>query len=51
MKKLESSNREEWLEQRKQFLTATDIAKIITGGPAAWAEVKSQSRRGQKVSL
>lgn len=48
MKKLESSNREEWLEQRKQFLTATDIAKIITGGPAAWDEVKKSKQEGSK---
>lgn len=48
MKKLESNSREEWLEQRKQFLTATDIAKIITGGPAAWAEVKKSKQEGSK---
>lgn len=41
---LKSNSREEWLEQRTQFLTATDIATLYNGGPKAWENV-AQSKR------
>lgn len=50
MKIIETSTREEWLEARRGYLTATDLAKIMTGGPAAWAEVK-RSKETRKRSL
>ncbi|CAB0973314.1 hypothetical protein FRC0485_01514 [Corynebacterium diphtheriae] len=50
MKIVETSTREEWLEARRGYLTATDLAKIMTGGPAAWAEVKN-SKEAPKRSL
>lgn len=50
MKIIETSTREEWLEARRGYLTATDLAKIMTGGPAAWAEVK-RSKETPKRSL
>lgn len=41
---LKSDSREEWLEQRTQFLTATDIATLYNGGPKAW-ENTAQSKQ------
>lgn len=32
MKIIETRTREEWLEARRGYLTATDLAKIMTGG-------------------
>ncbi|MDU0478361.1 YqaJ viral recombinase family protein [Staphylococcus chromogenes] len=40
MKIIETNSRDEWLEARKGYLTATDIATLMTGGPAAWARIK-----------
>lgn len=36
---LESSSREEWLEQRRSCLTATDMATLYLGGPKAWERI------------
>lgn len=39
---LENASREEWLEQRRTGITATDIARLHYGGPAAWEQVRSE---------
>lgn len=41
---LESSNKQEWLEQRQGYLTATDIATLYTGGPKAWQRVAESKK-------
>lgn len=38
---VESATREEWLENRRQCLTGTDIAALMTGGAAAWEKVRA----------
>lgn len=38
-KAFEYTTREAWLEQRKHFLTATDIVALYNGGPKAWERV------------
>lgn len=43
---LESSSREEWLEQRKGYLTATDIASIRTGTEKAFRELWEKKHKG-----
>lgn len=37
---LKSNSREEWLEQRTQFLTATDIVKLYNGQPETWENIR-----------
>lgn len=44
---LNSSSREEWLEQRKGYLTATDIASIRTGSEKAFRELWEKKRKGE----
>ncbi|WP_051702076.1 YqaJ viral recombinase family protein [Mycetocola saprophilus] len=39
---LDNANREEWLEQRRTGITATDIARLHYGGPAAWEAVRAE---------
>ena len=39
---LEETDRAGWLEQRRGYVTATDIAKLAHGGPARWAEVRAE---------
>lgn len=34
----------EWFAMRAEGVTATDIAKLANGGPAAWAEVKARKQ-------
>lgn len=43
---LNSSSREEWLEQRKGFITATDIASIRTGSEKAFRELWEKKHKG-----
>lgn len=43
---LNSSSREEWLEQRKGYLTATDIASIRTGSEKAFRELWEKKHKG-----
>ena len=38
---LDRSDEAAWLEQRKNYITATDVAKLANGGPAQWALVKA----------
>lgn len=44
MKILEHETEAEWLEQRRAGITATDIARLAHGGPATWAQVRSEKR-------
>ena len=44
---LHSISREEWLEQRKGYLTATDIASIRTGSEKAFRELWEKKRKGE----
>lgn len=37
---LKSNSREEWLEQRQNFLTATDIVKLYNGQPETWENIR-----------
>ena len=37
----ESTNREQWLENRRECLTGTDIASLMTGGPKTWERVRA----------
>ena len=41
-----SSSREEWLENRSECLTGTDIASLMTGGAKTWERVRA-SKRGE----
>ena len=41
---MKSQNREEWLENRRSVLTGTEIAKLVTGGPATWESVRAAKR-------
>lgn len=50
MKIIETKTREEWLEARKGYLTATDIAALMTGGPAAWKRIK-EAKAGVAKSI
>lgn len=50
MRIINTDSTEEWLKVRQSYLTATDIAKIKTGGPAAWNEVK-RSKIGEVKNL
>lgn len=38
---LDRTDEAAWLAQRRNFVTATDIAKLANGGPAQWALVKA----------
>ena len=38
---LDRSDEATWLEQRRSYITATDVAKLANGGPAQWALVKA----------
>lgn len=40
MRFIEHSTQEEWLEQRKRGVTATNVAKLATGSVAAWEQVR-----------
>lgn len=44
---LNSSTREEWLEQRKGYITATDIASIRTGSEKAFRELWDKKHKGE----
>ena len=44
---LNSSSREEWLEQRKGYLTATDIASIRTGSEKSFRELWEKKHKGE----
>lgn len=46
---LESVNREEWLEQRRGYVTATDIARLSRGGPATWAAIRAEKVTGLRT--
>ena len=39
-RKLKSSSRGEWLEQRQNYLTATEIKTLMMSGPDTWENVK-----------
>lgn len=43
---LNSDSREEWLEQRKGYITATDIASIRTGSEKAFRELWEKKHNG-----
>jgi hypothetical protein len=36
------TSEEEWLEERRIRVTATDVARLAHGGPATWAAVKAE---------
>ena len=42
----QSSNEDAWRAARAGKITATDVARIMTGGPGAWADLK-RSKRGE----
>ena len=44
---LNSTTREEWLEQRKGYITATDIASIRTGSEKAFRELWEKKHKGE----
>lgn len=44
---LASHSREEWLEQRKGYLTATDIASIRTGSEKSFRELWEKKHKGE----
>lgn len=46
---LERTSDAEWFEQRRQHVTATDVARLAHGGPATWAAVKAEKRTGQRA--
>lgn len=39
---IERTSEEQWLEARRDFVTATDIGRLANGGRAAWAAVKAE---------
>lgn len=39
-----SSSREEWLDNRRECLTGTDIASLMTGGAKTWERVRAAKR-------
>lgn len=43
---LPRESEEQWLEERRTRVTATDIARLASGGPATWATVKAEKRGG-----
>lgn len=43
---LETNSRAEWLELRRAYCTATDIARLANGGPSTWAQVRAEKLTG-----
>lgn len=39
-----SDDRADWLQVRKESVTATDVGKLASGGPAVWAGLKAEKR-------
>jgi hypothetical protein len=42
VKILLNTSREEWLEQRRNVVTATDVARLHLGGPGTWRTVRAE---------
>lgn len=42
IERIERTSEEQWKEERRTRRTATDIARLANGGPAAWAAVKAE---------
>lgn len=38
---IETTDTEQWLEARRNYITASDMGKLANGGPSAWAAVKA----------
>ena len=41
-KVISTDNREDWLKSREGVLTATQIARLMVGGPAEWKSVRGE---------
>src|SRR5699024_7144630 len=39
---ISTDNREDWLKSREGVLTATQIARLMVGGPAEWKSVRGE---------
>ena len=39
---ISTDSREDWLKSREGVLTATQIARLMVGGPAEWKSVRSE---------
>lgn len=44
VKLLDRPDEATWLTQRREYITATDIARLANGGPAQWAVVKAEKQ-------
>lgn len=40
--RVEFTSRADWLKQRQHRITATDIARAMTGGPSVWRQIKKE---------
>lgn len=38
----DSTDRDEWLEARKRYLTATDLSRLASGGRSEWLKLKAE---------
>ena len=43
---LDTVGREEWLEARRAYVTATDVARLAHGGPAMWSAIRAEKVDG-----
>ena len=41
-KVISTDSREDWLKSREGVLTATQIARLMVGGPAEWKSVRGE---------
>ena len=41
MRLLESTSRDDWLAQRREYVTATDVARLYTSA-AEWSKVRAE---------
>lgn len=45
---IDTADRDAWLKAREGVLTATDIARLYTGGPAVWESVRREKQGERK---
>ena len=43
----DDKSREEWLQRRRQFVSATDVARLARGGQATWATIRNEKLTGE----
>lgn len=41
---IQTATEQEWLEARRKYVTATDVARLARGGSAVWATVKAEKQ-------